>query len=67
MNNKAEMADACLSLRYKYSNLMDCVRGQRPQLLQDPTLSMLLIQMDSLEAAFNNRVRELAGEYPTND
>jgi len=63
MNDKTEMAADCLSLAYKYNNLMDCVQGQRPQLLEDPILSMLLFQRNSLEIAFNNRVTQLAGEY----
>ena len=67
MTDVQEMADACLSLRYKYSNMMDCVKGQRPQLLNDPVLSSTLTLIESLEKTFEERVEKLAGEYDYDD
>jgi len=63
-NPMQEAADACLSLAYQYSSLMSCVKNQRPELLADPSLSFINMQMESLTLAFDARVRQIAaGEH----
>ena len=59
--NVQDMADACLSLEYKYSDIVSCVRNQRPQLLQDPQLKALNLQLEVLNTMFKQRVVQLAG------
>lgn len=67
MTNMEEMASACVSLKYKYSNMMDCVKGQRPALLGDPVLSSTLLLIESLEKTFEDRVEKLAESYYEHD
>ena len=63
MNDLAKMASDCMSLSYRYNNIMDCVKYQRPQLLKDPVLTMIMHQYNYAEQAFKNRIEELAQEY----
>ena len=62
MRTPAEDASACLSLVYKYVNLIDCVADQRPALLSDPVLAALEAQRSLIEQQFEARVRELAAD-----
>lgn len=59
-DNTAEAADACLSLAYKYHTLRGCVKDQRPQLMSDPKLAMIDMQINILMQAFDARVKALA-------
>ena len=56
----AEDASACLSLAYKYTSLFGCVQHQRPQLLSDPKLSHLAMQIELAQEQFEARVQALA-------
>jgi hypothetical protein len=56
----AKAADACVSLAYKYSSLRGCVLDQRPELLGDPLLATINMQIEALTLAFDSRVRSLA-------
>lgn len=56
----AEAAQSCEVLRFKYWTMLGCVRGQRPELLTDPTLAHLAAQIDGLHEAFEARVHALA-------
>lgn len=59
-DNTAEAADACLSLGYQHSSLRGCVKYHHPELLQDPKLAMIDMQIDILMQAFDARVKALA-------
>ena len=60
MNSMAESAQACLSLAYKYDNLLSCVQDQRPILLNDAELQFIEMQIKTLHTAFKERVKQLA-------
>lgn len=55
-----EAADACLSLAHEYHTLRGCAKAQRPELMSDPKLAMIDMQIDILMQAFEQRVREIA-------
>lgn len=61
---KQEALD-CLSLSLKYYTLRDCVKEQRPILMNDSKLSLIDSQIEQLEQFFEDRIRELAynGDY----
>lgn len=63
MCNLKDDARACISLKYKYPDMMSCVQWQRSSLLNDPVLRMLLDQHARIETLFAARVDELAGDY----
>lgn len=56
---KQEALD-CLSLSYKYYTLRDCVKSQRPILMDDFKLSLIDAQIEHLEQLFEDRIRTLA-------
>lgn len=58
--SQVKAARACLSLAYKYTCMRDCVKDQRPELLGDPTLAVLEVQLDALQSAFDKRVKDIA-------
>lgn len=60
MTAKQEAAEACLCLSYKYLTLRDCVKDQRPELMSDPVLWMLDVQIESLMKAFDARVKDIS-------
>lgn len=57
---KFDAAEACVILAFDYGTMLACVRGQRPELLADPTLANLAAQIDDLHRAFEARVHALA-------
>jgi hypothetical protein len=57
-----EWANDCLSLSYKYTSLMGCVKDQRPGLLNDPVIRQLMMQKKIIEDNFESYIRQLAGD-----
>ncbi len=55
-------AEDVLSLAYKYPNLLSCMEGQRPLLLNDPIISYHVKMIEMANSIIEERVRVLAND-----